>query len=860
MQRPLSALAETEQRALAESEDPDAARAAAAEIRRTWHDPPGLWGWLVTVQNVPIVHRFMFTVFAFFLLGGVAALLMRTQLARPANTIIGPALYNQLFTVHGSVMVLLFATPMMEAFGEFLLPVMLGARELPFPRMTALLYWIYLFGGLMFFSSVLIGQAPDVGWFAYLPLSGAQYSPGLGVDFWLLGLDVAQIAALGDAFEFLVAILKFRAPGMTLDRMPLYLWAMLAMAVMLILGFTPLIMATLLLQADRHFGTQFFNPARGGDPVLWQHLFWIFGHPDVYIMFLPATGIVSMIIPTFTRRPIAGYTLIALAIVATAFLSFGLWVHHMFAVGIAPLALLFFTGASMAIAIPSGIQIFAWIASIWRGRPIYRTPLLFVIGMIVTFVIGGISGVMVASVPFDLQATDSFFLVAHFHYVLIPGVLFPTFAGLYYWMPKITGRMLSERLGACVFWLIFVGFNLTFFPMHLLGLLGMPRRIYTYQPDLGWDLPNLVATGGAYLLAAGVALFICDWFWNVLLKRGRVPEDNPWQAGTLDWATPTPPPDEGYLYLPIVRSREPLWDQARLDEGDERTVRIIRGLARFPTRWRATLVTSVVDAEPEGIVRLAGPSFWPLVVAILITVIFGAELFSAHALAILAMVLTIAATICWLWPPREERELLLAGKRGQTTLHGLPVYLTGSRAPGWWGMLITIAVLAVGSACLIFSYYYLLVSSGAWPPPSIDRPALPLATLAMVLLFATAPLARWAEVGIRQGRRGVAAAGLGASFALSAVSGALLLVDLARAGFTHQTNAYGSAFFALAGFQCLLLAGGLIVSAVVQVQTWLGYFNRFRYLAIQNAALYQYFVVANGLVTAAVLYLTPYVF
>ncbi len=474
------------------AEAPAAASAHEDALKRVWTDPTGRFGWTANVQNGPIVKRFMTTVMVFFLLGGVQALLMRSQLAQPHNGLLSAELYNQLFTMHGSTMMFLFAVPMMEAFAEFLLPAMIGARELPFPRLTAFLYWTLLFGGVLLYAAFAFGL-PDSGWFAYPPLSGAAFSPSLGIDFWLLGLDVAQIAAIGDAFEIIVGTLKTRAPGMSLPDLPLYLWSTLVMGFAMIFGFTPLFVCTLMLQLDRHWATHFFDPSAGGNPLPWQHLFWIFGHPEVYIMFLPASGIISMIVITFARRPMVGHTFIVQAMIATAFLSFGLWVHHMFATGAIPLlAMSFFTAASITIAIPSGVQVFAWIATLWGSRPRLSTPMLWVIGFIITFVLGGISGVSLAVVPFDWQAHDTYYVVAHFHYVLIGSLLFSTFAGFYYWLPKLTGRLLSERIGQWHFWVMLVGFNLTFFPMHISGLLGMPRRVYTYEPGLGLETPNLV--------------------------------------------------------------------------------------------------------------------------------------------------------------------------------------------------------------------------------------------------------------------------------------------------------------------------------------------------------------------------------
>src|SRR5687767_1375199 len=466
-----------------EKQFPDAAVAppeTAETLKRVWADPPGWRGWVAAVQNDTIGVRILATAFFFFILGGFDSLVIRIQLAQPENTFIDADLYNKFFTMHGSVIMYLVILPMLEGFTILALPFLLGSREMPFPRLGVFSYFTFLFGGLLFYSSALFEVVPDTGWTAYVPLSNKTYSPGLPLDYWLLGLSVAEIGAIAAGVEIIIAILKMRAPGMTLSRMPLFAWAMLVTAFMLIFAFTTLLIGSLLLELDRKHGTQFFNPDAGGSALLWQHLFWIFGHPEVYIQFLPATGMISMIIPVFVRRPITGYTFIATAIVATGFISFGLWAHHMFTAGLPPVALSFFAVASLMIAIPSGVQIFAWITTVWAGRPVWKTPFLFAVGFLVLFVLGGITGVMTASVPFDWQVHDSYFVVAHFHYVLIGGVVFPIFAGFYYWLPKFTGKLLSERLGRLNFCLMFIGFNIAFFPMHILGLMGMPRRVYTY--------------------------------------------------------------------------------------------------------------------------------------------------------------------------------------------------------------------------------------------------------------------------------------------------------------------------------------------------------------------------------------------
>jgi cytochrome c oxidase subunit I+III len=459
-------------------------------------------GFLTAVNNRPIGLRFIYTALAFFFIGGFMALLMRIQLAVSENPWMDPDTFNQLFTMHGATMMYLFTVPLLEGLALYLVPLMIGARDVAFPRLTAFSYWTYLFGGIILYASFLTGEVPDAGWFAYTPLSRAEFS-GQGIDFFLLGLGLVEISGITAGAEIVITILRLRAPGMSLSRMPLFVWSVLIMGVMVLFAFTTLLFATLMLELDRAFGMHFFNPDGGGNSLLWQHLFWFFGHPEVYIAFIPASGIVSMIVPVFSRRPIAGYTLITVALLVMGFLSFGLWAHHMFATGLPEVTLSFFTAASLLIGIASGIQVFAWIGTMWGRRPELRTPMLFVLGFVILFVLGGITGIMVAVLPFDIQVHDSYFVVAHFHYVLIGGVVFPMMAGVHYWVPKMSGRMLSETIGKWSFWLTFAGFNIAFFPMHVMGFEGMPRRVWTYSQELGLDLMNLIATVGAFVLGAG---------------------------------------------------------------------------------------------------------------------------------------------------------------------------------------------------------------------------------------------------------------------------------------------------------------------------------------------------------------------
>ena len=607
------------------------------ELERTWYVPPGLIGWFSVVDHRTIGKRYIVTAFVFFVLAGLLAALMRIQLAVPNNRFLGPDLYNQVFTVHGTAMMFLFAVPVMEAMGIFLVPLMVGARNVAFPRLNTFSYFVFLFGGTMLFVTMLLNTAPDVGWFAYVPLAGPDYTPGKRADFWAQLITFTEVSALAVAVELVATILKTRAPGMSLNRMPLFVWSMLVTAFMVIFAMPSVVTGSTFMLLDRLVGTHFYNPAEGGDTLMWQHLFWFFGHPEVYIIFVPALGIVSSIVVTFTQRPIFGYTAIVLALVATGFIGFGLWVHHMFTTGLPQLGLTYFTAASMIIAIPSGIQIFCWIASLWRGRPRFHTPLLFVIAFIVIFVLGGLSGVTLASVPFDLQVHDTYYVVAHFHYVLLGGAVFPLIGGIYYWFPKMTGRMMDDRLGKWNVAVLFVGFNVTFFPMHILGFQGMPRRVYTYPAEMGWGTLNMISTLGALLLMAGGAMFL----YNVARShaRGAIAGDNPWNGDSLEWATSSPPPVYNFLHIPVVEGRNALWDASPEPP-------IVTGIR---SDRREVLVTDVMDAEPANKCDYPVPSIWPFAAAVVTSLFFLASIFTAWALPIFALPLAITL-IGWFWP------------------------------------------------------------------------------------------------------------------------------------------------------------------------------------------------------------------
>jgi cytochrome c oxidase subunit I+III len=607
-------------------------------LARSWDEGSGLWAWLISTNHKSISKRYIVTALVFFILGGIEAGMIRAQLARPENGLIGPDLYNQIFTMHGSTMMFLFAVPVMEAIGLYLVPLMIGTRNVAFPRLNALGYWMYLFGGVLLYVAFFYNTGPDAGWFAYVPLAGPEYSPGKRVDVWAQMITFTEIAALIGAVEIVTTVLKQRAPGMSLNRIPLFVWAMLITSFMIIFALPAIVVSSSMLAMDRLIDTHFFNPAEGGDALLWQHLFWFFGHPEVYIIVIPALGMLSSMIETFTRRRIFGYPAMVLSLITTAFLGFGLWVHHMFATPLPQLGQSLFTAASAAIALPTGVQIFCWIATIWSGRPRYTTSFMFVIGFFVLFIIGGLSGVMIASIPFDLQAHDTFFVVAHFHYVLLGGAVFPLFGAFYYWFPKLTGRMLSERAGKWNFWLFFAGMNVTFFPMHFLGLLGMPRRVYTYLPEMGWGNLNMLASIGAVIIAAGVCVFIANVWLS--LRSGVPAGENPWGASTLEWATSSPPPSYNHLFIPVVEGRDPLWD-ARDGE-----LAVVTGLR---TDRHEGLLTSIMDAEPEHRFEFKGPTILPLLLAVFGGGSIVLAIFTPWGVTVGA-ILSFVILFCWFWP------------------------------------------------------------------------------------------------------------------------------------------------------------------------------------------------------------------
>ncbi|APR53872.1 cytochrome ubiquinol oxidase subunit I [Sphingomonas koreensis] len=807
------------------------------ELKRIWAAPKG-WGLLTAVNNNYVGFFYVATAFLFFLLAGILALVVRVQLALPLQGVLPQETYNQFFTMHGTVMMFLFAVPMVEAIGVMLLPQMLAARDLPFPRLSAYAFWAYFVGGLCFFASLFVGLAPDGGWFMYPPYTSLTYSPGINADFWLLGIGFIEISAIAGAIEIIVGVLRTRAPGMSLAKMPVYAWAMLVMAVMIIIAFPAVILGTLLLEIERAFNWPFFDPTRGGDALLWQHLFWFFGHPEVYIIFLPASGLVSMMVVALARAPLVGHSLIVLAFLATGFISFGVWAHHMFTTGMPNISVGYFSAASMAVSVPAGIQIFSWIATFAVGKPRYNVPTLFVIGGLVTFVLGGLTGVMVAMVPFDWQAHDSYFIVAHLHYVLIGGMVFPLFAAFYYWTGMTSSRPLSERLGQWAFWLMFVGMQVTFLPMHLTGLMGMPRRVYTYLPGREWEVTNMISTVGAFVLAAGVLAFLVDLARNF---RFTVDDDagNVYGGGTLEWL-PTG------LYstrsIPVVRSREPLWDDPKICEDVEQGRYL---LPNAPTGLRETIITSPLRAEPEYLQIMPGPSPWPLLAAIFTAGFFLLLTVQAYTPGFVSGVLAILCTLRWLWDTdRVVKEAEVDVGAGIM----LPTYVTGPRTHGWWAMVILLIVIGMIFAMAVFSFLYLYgVQPSFWIAPAGWQGAavtLPLYALAAGLaLGSRVMLAREATQLWTPG-----VLFLCGSVALAAAVGA----DIAfwhASGLRPDASGQGAIVYMLLTLTGLLAFIGLLMAGYIAARNSRGMIVRPRNNSLDLCVLFVSYAAGQGALT-----------
>ena len=630
----------------------DAHAFVEAPAKRSILDRPrsttGWWSWFTTVDHKKIAILYGATALFFFLVGGIEALFVRLQLAQPDGTILSAARYNEFFTMHGTTMVFLMGMPLAAAFGNYFLPLMIGARDVAFPRLNMFGYWIFLLGGIFIYSSFLFGGAPDGGWFGYAPLTSTPmaqgFLPGRGADFWAAGLILLGIGSVATAVNFIVTALNMRAPGMTMMKMPVFVWMMLVVAFLTLFAMPPLTAALIQVFMDRNFHTNFFNAAAGGDPLLYQNLFWIFGHPEVYILILPGMAIVSEILPVFSRKPLFGYSIVVFSGIAIGFLGWGVWAHHMFVTGIGPVATSAFALSTMLIGIPTGVKIFNWLATVWGGAVVLATPMLFALGFIAQFTIGGLSGVMHSIVPADTQQTDTYFVVAHFHYVLFGGLVFAIFGGFYYWFPKIFGKMLDERLGKWNFWLMVIGFNLTFFPMHFLGIEGEPRRTYTYPKGMGWDTLNLMATIGAFIIALSVLVFLV----NVIatLRKDEYCKEDPWDARTLEWMTSSPPPEYNFAEIPVVTHRDEWWHRKYTEDDEGRLVK----LAPSP---ESTIPPRRDPAQPHNI-HMPSPSYWPFVLALGLPIIGYGFVFQYWWLLGIGALISFFGLNAWTSEPASE--------------------------------------------------------------------------------------------------------------------------------------------------------------------------------------------------------------
>ncbi|MCB2053928.1 MAG: cbb3-type cytochrome c oxidase subunit I [Geminicoccaceae bacterium] len=824
-------------------DDPELRRAQEKRLSEVWAQPQG-WRYWTAVNNSEVGLWYTATSFGFMFFAGVLGLIIRAQLAVPDAGLVSAETYNQVFTLHGTAMMFLFAVPIFEAVAILLLPAILGARDLPFPRLSAFGYWCFLIGGLFVTGSIFFDAAPSGGWFMYPPLT-TKYG-GIGADIWLLGLSFIEVASIAAAVELIVGVLKCRPPGMHLNLTPLYGWYVLIVGGMILFAFPPLIAGDFLFEMERAFDWPFFDPTRGGDPLLWQHLFWIFGHPEVYIIFLPSIALLAMMVPTFAKRPVAGYSFIVLSAIGTGFLGFGLWVHHMYTTGLPAVSLGFFSAASEAVAIPTGIQIFVFIATLMLGRVERSVPMLWSMGALAIFVAGGLTGVMLAIAPFDFQAHDSYFVVAHLHYTLFGGMMFPLIAGIYYYYPIATGKMLSRRLGIWSFWLLFVGFNVTFLPMHLSGLLGMPRRVFTYPADIGLDGLNMLSSAGAAIAALGFLVFA----WDVLRPKGEADaaERNPWNAGTVEWQLEMPPAPWGARSVPKIESRYPLWDDAdHLRNYDE-------GRFYLPDAeemQRETIVTSVLDAEPIQCLRVPGPAIVTIVAAFLLGAVFILATFELYAATIAAGIGALAAILYWTWtgtalhPEKPAKDIGL----GVT----VPLYLSGPRSTGWWAMFITMLGDLTAFVGLPFGYFFFWTIHENFPPADAAGPGWVWPLVAGLLLLG-AWTATW-SARLLNGRGRVAAMRL--SLAIGMASASAGIAALAAGPWWHgmdpTAHVYPAIVWALVLWTSLHVAVGVIMQAYCLAGSVTGKLTPRYDMDMWNVSLYWHFMAFTVLVTVLVI-------
>ena len=816
------------------------------QLAAIWATGPG-WQRLAAVNHTVIGLRFIITAFTFFAIGGVLGMLTRVQLATPLSTFMTPETYNQVFTVHGSMMLFLFAIPMIEGVAVYLAPKVLGARDFAFPRLTAYGYWCYLFGGTIVTVSLLAGVAPDSGWFMYTPLSSNVYTPGINADVWLLGITFVEISALTLAVEIVVSILKMRAPGMSLDRMPIFGWYMLVTALMMVAAFPPLILGSILLEVERAFGLPFFDPTRGGDPLLWQHLFWLFGHPDVYIIFLPMAGVLSTIIPALAGRPLVGYRAIVVAIIALAFVSFGIWVHHMFTVGIPHLALAFFSAASAIVAVPTAVQIFAWLATLAAGRPRWNVPMLYVFGFFFVFVLGGLTGVMLAMVPFDWQAHDSYFVVAHMHYVVAGALAFPMLAALYYWLPLLTGRTAIHGLSVPAFWLIFVGFNLTFFLMHLTGLRGMPRRIYTYSGEEGWNWLNLLSSVSGFIMTIGFALVVIDLLAQ--LRYGRRVRRDPWNAETLEWAMPIPPAPYNFASIPNVESGP---DRIAANGLAPSLARGEGYLGFVRNGWQETLGVHMTSGAPEQLIVLPRPTYLPLWTAIVTATAVVAMLFSFYLMSLAA-----ALVVAGLFVLAGQGAGMSRDYGPMPVGHGVsvPPHTEVADSPPWWSLIFTLVADGTLFASLIFGTLYLWISAPNWPPAATFAPDIRLAIAAIAALIVAAAASRGSLRSLVAGSPKRGWIGLAALALLVAIAAAVTLIgDISPRPTEH---ALGATAAALLAYVALHAGIGLLFLLSNVLRLGAGFLSSRRSLDLRLTRLWLDYTMVTGVIALGLVLALP---
>jgi cytochrome c oxidase subunit I len=802
------------------------------EVEENYLHGGGILGWLTTIDHKRIGVLYGVTTLFFFLMGGIEALLMRIQLARPENTFLSAYLYNEMFTMHGTTMIFLVVMPVgLGFFANFLVPLQIGARDVAFPRLNALSYWIFLFGALVLNIGWLANVVPDAGWFGYANLTERYYSPGINIDFWSLGLLISGVGSVLSGLNLLVTVVNLRAPGMTFMRMPLFVWSVLVMFVLVLVAFPPLTVGLIFLVMDRFFGTHFYLVVAGATPLLWQHLFWLFGHPEVYIMVLPAFGIMSEIVPVFSRKPLYGYPVMAYSTALIGFLSYGVWAHHMFAVGMGPVADSAFALTSMLIAIPTGIKIFSWIATMWGGDLKMKTPFLFALAFIVQFTMGGLSGIMHAQPPVDLQQTDSYFVVAHFHYVLFGGSAFALLGGLYYWWPKVTGRLLDERLGKLNFWTIVIGFNLTFFPMHLLGGEGMPRRIYHYAPDMGWNTLNLLCTLGAFTMAFSVLILLINIFKTI--RGGELAGPDPWDGRTLEWKVPSPPPEYNFRQIPTVRARDQFWrEKYGFETGGLRPSDAVRPPATPP--------------EPAGKIHMPAPSIYPILLAAGIAMAaLGMIIWTRIALCGAFLTVYCAIAMAFEYPEAgAESATSSATATGQDT-----------RKVGIWSF--------IGSESLFFASLiatYLIYKGRDLGGPTAETILeVPLSTVTTFVLLMSSLTMVLAQDAYRRTDRVWGLRWLCATIVLGLIflGGQVYEFDtFFHKGMTLQTNLFSQTFYTMVGFHGAHVAIGVIVLLALACASLTGWFEQHhRDIAVECAALYWHFVDIVWVVIFSIVYL-----